>query len=295
MLLKNIEPFVRQALTVTLAPGEEHDVVFYTVASSDCRMFYVLEGKGAVVLNGRQHRLFPGSCVLFQPGTEYKWQPDSDTGIRFIAVNFDHTANFSSYKKSFHPVKLTEFSEKDIVERIVFDDAASLNDYIVLEDFRESEDRLRMLVTEFCLRGASERSGYVSALLSSLMKSVIISAVLSCESSKTPRYDKNYKLVKDIIAYIQRNYSDDISNETISEAFHFNHVYINRLFKKYTGSSLHAFAVNFRMSMAAELLKTRDAPITEIAASVGFGNAPYFSKCFKKHMGMTPEEYRENG
>lgn len=129
-------------------------------------------------------------------------------------------------------------------------------------------------------------------LLSSLMKSIIISILRN--KRRNISKDKNLNIVNDIVRYIQKNYSKPVSNETIAEIFHFHPVYMNRIFKKQTGISVHAFLVNYRIEMAMNILRTKNVSVSDVAYSVGFSDVVHFIKCFKKHTGKTPLGYRNS-
>lgn len=61
--------------------------------------------------------------------------------------------------------------------------------------------------------------------------------------------------------------------------------------KSLTGISVRDFIEGIRMSQAAILLSSQNGTIAEIAEMVGFSDASYFGKCFRKHFGMTPSEF----
>lgn len=69
---------------------------------------------------------------------------------------------------------------------------------------------------------------------------------------------------------------------------------LNRRFKKITGSSPLAYLQQKRINDARELLAKTDLLVAEIAISVGYEDASYFSGLFKQHMQLTPAEYRKS-
>ena len=100
MLLSNINPFVRLAIICTLSGQTKYDV-FFKLKTPDCRLFYILSGKGSIVIENSEYPLHPGDCILFQSGTEYIWQPKENNNITFISINFDYTQNHSDIKNSY--------------------------------------------------------------------------------------------------------------------------------------------------------------------------------------------------
>ena len=286
MLLKDINPFVRKAVTATLTVHVKADV-FNELQTSDCRLFYIISGTGSMIIEEKSYELKPGCAILFQSGTKYIWQIDSMEGINYIAINFDYTHNYAHIKKSFHPVHSNIFRTTDILENIVFSDCTELNGPIVIKDASLLESRMKLLTTEYFLG-----DDYCDELLTATLKSIIISMVRALSIKNNPYGNKGFILTQNIIQYIQNHYDEEISYEALSEIFHFNASHINRVFKKNTGKSLHAFLLDYRINIAMELLRSQAAPINEIATMVGFTDIPHFIKSFKKYTGITPAKYR---
>lgn len=98
--------------------------------------------------------------------------------------------------------------------------------------------------------------------------------------------------VKDILEYIDQNFSQDISLNNLSTIFHFNSIYINRMIKKETGHTFLEIVNNKRMNVAADLLKGKELKISEVAIRTGIMDQRYFSQVFKKCFGKSPRQYR---
>ena len=81
---------------------------------------------------------------------------------------------------------------------------------------------------------------------------------------------------------------------SLEEVFHHNFDYMNRRFKQYTGTTIFAFLEKYRIEQSKKLLKSRQFTIAEIAENLGFCNAFYFSRVFKKHEHITPREYQKS-
>lgn len=92
--------------------------------------------------------------------------------------------------------------------------------------------------------------------------------------------------------YIRCNISRDLSRTEIAEAIFLSPEYLSHLFKKETGSSLSEYIVTEKMRLAQQLLRDSSMQISEVAQKVGYSNFSYFSQVFKKHLGLSPVEYR---
>ena len=100
-------------------------------------------------------------------------------------------------------------------------------------------------------------------------------------------------IIRNILTFIQANYTNAISIADISANYHISSEYLSRLFKKELGQSPTEYIASLRTKKAAELLKTSNLSITAIAEYVGYPDSNYFVKVFKKHYGMTPSVYKK--
>jgi two-component system, response regulator YesN len=101
-------------------------------------------------------------------------------------------------------------------------------------------------------------------------------------------------LIDQIIQYIHNNVERDIKRNDIAEVVFLNPDYMSKLFKRKTGMSLKEFIMFTKMKEARTLLKTTKLPISIIAAKVGYVHFSHFSQVYKKILGVTPGEDREN-
>ena len=84
----------------------------------------------------------------------------------------------------------------------------------------------------------------------------------------------------------------DIKISLIADIFHYNKLYLGRLFKKETGKSITDFINSQRLKYAARMLKDTKQSIISIASRTGFNNVTYFNRLFKDAYGMSPKSYR---
>ncbi|MGN7356441.1 response regulator transcription factor [Paenibacillus sp. SAF-054] len=92
---------------------------------------------------------------------------------------------------------------------------------------------------------------------------------------------------------IQSAYADDISLSQIAEQVHLNKTYLSELFKKEVGTSFNDYLTQIRIDRAKEMILAGKR-MSILAEQVGYPNASYFTKVFKKVTGMTPGEYKSS-
>ena len=100
------------------------------------------------------------------------------------------------------------------------------------------------------------------------------------------------RYVSEIKNYISCNWNKKMSLEEIAESVHLSASYSSALFKNSTGVSVMDYIINLRITKACDMLKYSDRLISEIAESTGFCDIFYFSRMFKKIMGVSPAKYR---
>lgn len=103
---------------------------------------------------------------------------------------------------------------------------------------------------------------------------------------------KNLKPIRLACSYVEEHYNEPIKLEDVAEIVNLNPAYFSTLFVKKTGQNFIEYVTLFRIKKACELLSNSDMNINEIADSLGFPDARYFSKLFRKKMGLKPTEYR---
>jgi two-component system response regulator YesN len=106
------------------------------------------------------------------------------------------------------------------------------------------------------------------------------------------RNRKDKRLVKVIKDYINDNYHEPISLNMIAENIYLSPSYISDLFKKQTGENITDYLAKVRIEKAKILLKDLQIKSYEIGEMVGYKDPAYFSKVFKKVVGVSPNEYR---
>lgn len=115
----------------------------------------------------------------------------------------------------------------------------------------------------------------------------------ACKNMMTKKEEHENQLVVKAQNYIQENFQKDLSLDEVSRQLDLSPYYFSKLFKEETGYNFVEYLTSLRMKKAQELLMQESLSMKEICVSVGYSDPNYFSRIFKKHMGVTPTEYRE--
>lgn len=94
--------------------------------------------------------------------------------------------------------------------------------------------------------------------------------------------------------YIEKNFMNDISVESIAARCNIHRNQLLKLFKERIGQGPQEYLIKYRMSKAAQLLLTTGLSVNEIGNAVGYANQLHFSRAFKNVYGMSPKIFREN-
>lgn len=100
-------------------------------------------------------------------------------------------------------------------------------------------------------------------------------------------------VIKQVQEMVTRDTGQDLSVKMIADKVYLHPVYLSKIYKAETGEGLGDYMIRMRMERALYLLKNSNKKIYEITSELGYQNPQYFSKMFKKHYGMTPNEFRD--
>lgn len=114
------------------------------------------------------------------------------------------------------------------------------------------------------------------------------------EKKKDENISRNERTAKQMIEYIEENYEQDLSLDTLADYFKLSKTYINRLLKIHSEKSFLEILSDYRMKKAEELIAEGKYKIYEIAERVGYHDQSYFIRVFKKKYGITPNAYKRN-
>ncbi|WP_270168459.1 response regulator transcription factor [Paenibacillus sp. SYP-B4298] len=106
--------------------------------------------------------------------------------------------------------------------------------------------------------------------------------------------DQKFEISEKVDAYIESHLHGDLSLTNLAKQVHLSSSYLSRMYFSERGYHLSDKITELKVVKAKQLLEEGTLKIYEIALSLGFDNIPYFSRFFKKRVGITPQEYKEN-
>lgn len=120
----------------------------------------------------------------------------------------------------------------------------------------------------------------------------MLKKVLSIQPSENLTTSSGNKRINEVIQYLNANYEKQLSIEMIAERFHFSKYHLCRMFKEYVGTTIWEYLIYKRLITFNQLV-CQNYSLEEASCKVGFHNYSNFYRLYKKHMGITPAQYKQ--
>jgi len=224
---------------------------------------YVMQGKGWYERGGTRFRVQAGDAFVSVPGDLVAYYPDAGESWSYCWCQ----VTGQLVQQCFDTIGVTN-------DRAVFrqtnntfmDSIANIFQYVSGKDTRYSQMRLSAFVLE-ALSGLDESASFPSR-----------------------GADKRERYVEAAISFMEYHSGEMVRVADIARHLGLERSYFYRIFKEITGKSPQEFLLALRLEKAKILLST-GIPPAETAVAIGFSDIYYFSKVFKKEVGMTPTQY----
>ena len=102
----------------------------------------------------------------------------------------------------------------------------------------------------------------------------------------------NSELVGDFLEALHKDPYAELHMAELAEKLGYSRSYLHNRFRKEVGMSPSDYAQRLRVKRCCQRLTSTAESVTDIAVEFGFGSSQYFSRVFKKYLGTTPSEYR---
>lgn len=231
---------------------------------------YVEEGTVVNLIDGKEYVLHAGEMSLVVPGEVHKITA-GDSVRRDICISKD------VFESLFSVLFPDVVDYKEVLERAKLFEPSGDSAKIILEKLGHFSIKLDKTDAESRILTCS----LLTEVFSDLIPKENIAA-----SSAVPPWIKTILLRFDNTKNIKEGLS------SITEGINYSPIYINRVFKQYTGVNLRTFLNETRLKLAAIYIETSDYSTREISDMLGFSSDSFFYRQFKNKYGLTPTEYR---
>jgi AraC-like DNA-binding protein/mannose-6-phosphate isomerase-like protein (cupin superfamily) len=253
------------------------------VRSPFARLYYVTEGSAQINIGTEFYTLTSRHLYFVPAFTEHSYVCDSLFSHYYIHIYEDQQDGTGLLDEWTFPVEV-EASETDLelVKRLCY-----INPFMRLpESDPTSYDNHPTLVSNIQL---NQRRPFCDKVESRGILFILMSRFLKRATAKAEVKDDR---IHQILAHIRRNINSQLRIETLAEMACMSKDHFIRIFKRETGETPNAYIAHRKQEKAELLLITTDLSIKAIATTLGYDDASYFNKLFKKHAGLTPQQYR---
>jgi len=237
-------------------------------------LLVVFEGKMYLWEDGQEFEIGKGEFLILEPKKEhYGLKPHTEETF-YHYVHFQASGNFFKTPDEQHFLEVSDFKNFLSIPK----KGKLQNTHIILDQLKE----LKRLHTFSNKMYKHQQQTTFQQLLPQLTKPK--------NSSVSPQIED---LVIETALFLEINFRNRISYDTLSEKFNFTSTYITRCFKRIYGMTPLGYLNKIRFAEAKVILKDTDISVEKIAFEVGFNSTSYFSRAFAKEFGMSPLQYRK--
>jgi two-component system, response regulator YesN len=158
------------------------------------------------------------------------------------------------------------------------------------EDFEAAQNALRLKVADYCLKPINIPE--IECLLEALAEKIRIKK--RAGKQEPPQTGEYSETIQKVIALLEENIGQKITLADVADKIFLNKNYLCSLFHEETGRSFSEYMTDLRITRARRLLQQTDLSIPEIAERLSYCDNFYFTKVFKKKVGVSPYAYKKS-
>lgn len=244
---------------------------------------YVLEGKATHTTEGITTVLSKGDYFIIDYNRYHEYQQIGDTpfvimNCLFLPSLIDETLTgceaLSEVVRNYL-IKLDFYQVKDHPTNFVYHDNDGWIGSLFQQIHREYEEK---------------NMGYFETIRSYLIL-ILIRIMRQIEIPNA--YDSRNEMIRYILDYVEKNYTEKLSLATISRKYNYTLQHVSTLFKQEVGMNFQEYVQSVRIKESCRLLINTNQKVSDIATKVGYTNIKYFNEVFKRHLEMTPRDFRK--
>lgn len=254
---------------------ESHD--FWEIVYVDKENFYCN-------VNGKEILLSEGEIIFHKPNVPHSHYADGKTAPNVFIISFEcksQSMQFFEDKKFLLDDKLKKFIY------LIIDEAKKTFD---IEVFNPNLRKLNLLKNP-SLGGEQLLKNYLEIFLVDLLRNQ--TETKKGNSSFLTKNEYDNKFIDDVIKLLKSNVCYKVSIDDLCNSTAYSRAHLFREFKRVTGKTIMNYYCDLKMEKAKQLLREKEFSISIIAEKLNFDTPNYFSKTFKKKIGLTPLQYRK--
>lgn len=251
------------------------------------RLYLITAGEGYVYHHNRKYLLRPGILHLIPGFTLGSYHCDI-----YLEQYYLHFYNELDGLSEIFLDRWCEYEVEAISRDYdLFARLLELNPNTALPNYDpEKYDKPRQFLRAHTPDSQQSPADYLESL--GIMKQLLARFLRTTEQSNDDEHSQQLYRFRHVINYIHNNLHKKITVEQLAEKMYLNSDYFSRLFEQIIGIRPVEYINQKRLEKAQLLLATTEMSQEYIARQAGFNTIHYFSRQFKKHLSLTPGEYR---
>lgn len=262
--------------------GKHEDDLFIHTHTDFEELVIVLNGSATHIVDHEKFHIKKGDVFVISKDTSHGYENPNNFQICNIMYRSENllTSEYDIKKNAgFHALFVLE---PYFTKEHSFQSRLALNP----TDFTKIHMLIDTMITEY----DNKLDGWQTFLKSNFMTLVVLLSRLYNFGNSLEKADIIH--IAKSISYMENHYTEDISVEFLAEMSHYSPRHFTRIFHETYHTTPLNYILSLRIHKACELLKTSSLTISQVALQCGFGDSNYFSRIFKKRLGVSPKQYR---
>lgn len=247
----------------------------------ELEIIVIKKGTGIISLNLNSNHVTEGDIILVLPGELHSIRQDGQNSMEYENIFF---------KQELLRTGTDDLCHREFLDPL-FTGLIDIPSHITPNS--PLYTTLHTCITQLDTCCAKQPYGYQLLIKGTLFQ--LFFSLINNYPRKTSGIKRTYALekLKLILSYIELHYSESISISEIAQVCHYSDSHFMKFFKNCMGISFCQYVNEYRLQIAAQLIKDSDETILSVATACGFDNLSYFNRSFKKKYGLSPGKYRK--
>ena len=250
----------------------------------EIEIIYVMSGKAIYTVDFEQYILEEGDILIIPPAALHSFKQYESCDFFAYSILFDQkmvdgNAVDTCSKKFISPIFKNEIYLP-----------------IHINSSNEHNNAIRTILNKAISSHTDMNFGYELEIKITFLEFINFFYKHNYYNARTKNNDINTRtanLIKGVTTFIEEHYKDKITLEILAEHANISVYHLSHIFKQSTGQTPIEYLNQYRLIMSADMLKSSDYSIMQIAFECGYNNVSYFNRAFKAKYGITPKEYRK--
>ncbi|MBJ6360970.1 AraC family transcriptional regulator [Paenibacillus sp. GCM10012307] len=232
------------------------------------KVHFIHQGKGTVRIGDSVSELGPGQAFLIYPQVVTYYEADRDNPWTYSWIGFDGSE----------------------VQRLLERTRLRPEQPVFPMDLQVMPSLVERMTESLGYEGTLDLR--LSILLQHFWAALIDEFPASPDNRRTD-FKKQDGYIHQGLEFLHAHYSEQISISQLASYMGLDRKYLSVIFKEAVGLPPQQYLLHYRMERASKLLRSSSYSVSEVAGSVGYRDALLFSRMFKKVVGLSPKQYRE--